>query len=74
MFGISKNDSAIVNEAVLMLEGLAEDVSSGAVGRLVAKPTIAQPAEAPVTSPALAPEDVATRPIELPRDADNELF
>lgn len=80
MFGISKNDSTIVNEAVLMLEGLAEDVSSGAVGRLVAKPTIAQPAEAPAASPslasapALAPEDVATRPIELPRDADNELF
>jgi aminoglycoside phosphotransferase (APT) family kinase protein len=68
MFGISKNDAAIVNEAVLMLEGLAEDVSSGAVGRLVAKPTIAQSAPAP------APEDVATRPIELPRDADNELF
>jgi aminoglycoside phosphotransferase (APT) family kinase protein len=68
MFGISKNDAAIVNEAVLMLEGLAEDVNSGAVGRLVAKPTIAQSAAAP------APEDVATRPIELPRDADNELF
>ena len=68
MFGISKNDAAIVNEAVLMLEGLAEDVTSGAVGRLVAKPTIAQSAPAP------APEDIATRPIELPRDADNELF
>jgi len=71
MFGISKNDSAIINEAVLMLEGLAEDVSTGAVGRLVAKPLTVQSAP---PSAQISPEDVATRPIELPRDADNELF
>jgi aminoglycoside phosphotransferase (APT) family kinase protein len=64
MFGTSKNDASIINEAVLMLEGLAEDVTTGAIGRLVAKPKIAQP----------SPEDVATRPIDLPREADNELF
>jgi len=64
MFGIGKNDASIIDEAALMLEGLAEDVNSGAIGRLVAKPRYEQP----------APVDTATRPIELPREADNELF
>jgi aminoglycoside phosphotransferase (APT) family kinase protein len=64
MFGIGKNDASIIDEAALMLDGLAEDVNSGAIGRLVAKPRYEQP----------APVDTATRPIELPREADNELF
>jgi hypothetical protein len=62
-----------------MLDGLAEDVASGAVGKLVTRQV------APVVSAEsafLPAEDVATRPIDLPMELsdvahdkpDNELF
>lgn len=81
MFGINKKNPEIIEEAVLMLDGLAEDVSTGAVGKLIAKQA------APVYSPAAAySESTATRPIDLPTELnaslendlpakpDNELF
>lgn len=90
MFGISKKNSEIIDEAVLMLEGLAEDVSTGAVGKLVAKQVApAVVAEAVYVeqsagyteqiveevSVSYTPvDDVATRPIDLPTKPDNELF
>lgn len=71
MFGIGKKNQDIIDEAVLMLEGLAEDVSTGAVGRLVAK----QAAPIAAAESFVAPiEDVATRPIDLPGKPDSELF
>jgi hypothetical protein len=71
MFGIGKKNQEIIDEAVLMLEGLAEDVSTGAVGRLVAK----QAAPIAAAESFVAPiEDVATRPIDLPGKPDSELF
>ena len=80
MFGIGKKNPEIIDEAVLMLDGLAEDVSSGAVGKLVTRPL---PQAMPVAATTLlAAEDIATRPIDLPTDSqiesqnkpDNELF
>jgi hypothetical protein len=80
MFGIGKKNLEIIDEAVLMLDGLAEDVSSGAVGKLVTRPL---PQAMPVAATTLlAAEDIATRPIDLPTDSqiesqnkpDNELF
>lgn len=74
MFGVTKKNQEIIDEAVLMLEGLAEDVSTGAVGKLVTRQA------APVTIPAAeqastsTTEDMATRPIDLPSKPDNELF
>ncbi|MFM1983634.1 MAG: hypothetical protein RL723_69 [Actinomycetota bacterium] len=56
-----------------MLEVLAEDVSTGAVGRLIAKPVAAV---APEAKP-VAVEDTATRPIdisEISTKTDSELF
>ena len=38
MHGINKKDQEIIDDAVAMLEGLAEDVATGAVGRLTAAP------------------------------------
>lgn len=82
MFGIGKNDLAIIDEAVLMLDGLAEDVRSGAIGKLIAKPKY-EAAPAAISAEALSPEslrsysgveDVATRPIEIPGKPDSELF
>ncbi|MFM1956815.1 MAG: hypothetical protein RLZ41_214 [Actinomycetota bacterium] len=75
MFGIGKKNPEIIEEAVLMLDGLAEDVASGAVGKLVTR----QVAPVVAAESAFVPaEDVATRPIELPGDSqnkpDNELF
>jgi len=64
MFGISKKNQEIIDEAVLMLEGLAEDVSTGAVGKLVLRQS------APTFDNTLA----ATAPIEIPQPQDNELF
>jgi aminoglycoside phosphotransferase (APT) family kinase protein len=82
MFGISKNDSSIIDEAVLMLDGLAEEVRTGAIGKLISKPryesvpaasaAAAMSLENPETLSAF--ENIATRPIELPYKPDNELF
>ena len=74
MFGVGKKNQEIIDEAVLMLEGLAEDVSTGAVGRLVAKPI--EPVLPSVTPIAenIHFDDVATRPIDLPTKPDSELF
>jgi hypothetical protein len=79
MFGIGKKNPEIIEEAVLMLDGLAEDVASGAVGKLVTRQVAPVVAAESVFLPA---EDVATRPIELPNELpddandkpDNELF
>jgi hypothetical protein len=75
MFGINKKNQDVIEEAVLMLDGLAEDVSTGAVGKLTVKQT------APIYAPAAAySESTATRPIDLPNELDlpanpdNELF
>jgi hypothetical protein len=83
MFGISKKNPEIIDEAVLMLEGLAEDVSTGAVGKLVAQ-QVAPAAVADAiyveqtveeVSVSFSPvDDIATRPIDLPTKPDNELF
>jgi hypothetical protein len=64
-----------------MLEVLAEDVATGAVGRLITAPVvIAAPQVIEVTAPA---DDVATRPIDIsdiaskPEESsksDSELF
>jgi hypothetical protein len=71
MFGIGKKNQEIIDEAALMLEGLAEDVSTGAVGKLVAK----QAAPIAAAESFVAPiDDVATRPIDLPGKPDSELF
>jgi aminoglycoside phosphotransferase (APT) family kinase protein len=90
MFGIGKKNAEIIDEAVLMLQGLAEDVSTGAVGKLVAKPATPIAAtelidKTPVYATQVVEEitvvetftpvdDVATRPIDLPTKPDNELF
>ncbi|MEY4639764.1 MAG: hypothetical protein RLY13_762 [Actinomycetota bacterium] len=62
MFGISKKNQEIIEEAVLMLEGLAEDVSTGAVGKLAMRPVTA-------TEPAAV---VEAQPTMI--NTDNELF
>jgi len=83
MFGIAKKNQEIIDEAVLMLDGLAEDVATGAVGKLVAKqiaPAVVAETvyveqtieEVVVSYPPV--DDVATRPIDLPTKPDNELF
>ena len=62
MHGMAKNDPEIIDDAVSMLEVLAEDVATGAVGRLIAAPKVL---------------DTATRPIEISEiqsKPDNELF
>jgi hypothetical protein len=73
MHGIAKQDQEIIDDAVSMLEVLADDVATGAVGRLIAKPVSAVATEAkPV-----AVEDTTTRPIdvsEIPSKTDSELF
>ena len=85
MFGITKNDAEIIEEATVMLDGLAEDVSTGAVGRLVAparqvfvEPAVEIVAQEVVIEKATFDGNVfdntATTPIELPNKPDNELF
>lgn len=81
MHGIAKKDSEIIDDAVSMLDVLAEDVATGAVGRLITAPVvIAAPQVIEVTAPA---DDVATRPIDIsdipskPEESsksDSELF
>ncbi len=63
MHGIAKKDDAIIEDAVSMLEVYADEVSTGAIGRLIATPKKL---------------DLHTRPIEQiapeAEKADNELF
>lgn len=63
MHGIAKKDDAIIEDAVSMLEVYADEVSTGAIGRLVAAPKKL---------------DLHTRPIDQiateAEKADNELF
>jgi aminoglycoside phosphotransferase (APT) family kinase protein len=63
MHGIAKKDDAIIEDAVSMLEVYADEVSTGAIGRLIATPKKL---------------DLHTRPIEQispeTEKADNELF
>jgi macrolide phosphotransferase len=73
MFGVSKKNPVIIEEAVLMLDGLAEDVSTGAVGKLVSKQSAPLPASNSFVS-AVPADELATRPIDLPPKPDNELF
>lgn len=73
MHGITKQDQEIIDDAISMLEVLAEDVATGAVGRLIAKPVSAVASEPKPVSV----EDTATRPIEIsdiPSKTDSELF
>ena len=50
LHGVGRNDQEIIDDAVSMLEVVAEDVASGAIARLTSAPT-ASPAGSPSSSP-----------------------
>lgn len=50
LHGVTRNDQEIIDDAVSMLEVVAEDVESGAIARLTSAP-LTTPATAPISAP-----------------------
>lgn len=67
MHGINKKDAEIIDDAVSMLQVLADDVETGAVGRLVAPPKVFESSVAPQA-------EVSPQVNQVAQANENELF